>query len=101
MTQNRSRDHSFAVFSVCLLGVLLLLFHNSLIPAKVLFSNDGPLGAMHQQAIRLPAAYTGVWYDLNTIGTSGGTSNPDLSQGLFWLLGPAGFANYFAPIVLF
>src|SRR6266404_3919613 len=100
MTQNRSRDHSFAIFSLCLLGVLLLLFHNSLNPGKVLFSNDGPLGAMNQKAAQLPAGFTGVWYDLNSIGTSGGSSNPNLTQGLIWLLGPAGFSNFFAPIIL-
>src|SRR4051812_3085731 len=100
MTQNRLRDPSFAIFSLCLAVVLLALFHNSLDSGKVLFSNDGPLGAMNQKAVQLPAGFRGVWYDLNTIGTSGGSSNPNLSQTLFWLLGPAGYANFFVLIIL-
>ena len=101
MTAKRSRDYSLAVFSVCLLAILLLLFHNSLDPGKVLFSNDGPLGALNQRAFQFPSSFTGVWFDLNTIGSSGGSASPSLTQGLFWLLGPAGFANLFAPIILF
>src|SRR5256885_15150431 len=83
MTQNHPLRQPFAIFCFCLIGMLLVLFHNSLDPRQVLFSNDGPLGAMSQQAIRLPAAFKGVWYDLNSIGTSGGTALPNLTQGLF------------------
>src|SRR5438477_1780205 len=94
MTQDFTRKHPLVVYCICLLGVLLVLFHECLEPAKVLFSNDGPLGAMSQMAIRLPAAFTGVWYDLNSIGTSGGTSLPNFTEGLFCLLGPVGFAKF-------
>lgn len=96
MTAKRSSDHSFAIFALCFLGVLLLLFYRSFDPNEVLFSNDGPLGAMSQKAVQMPSALTGVWYDLNTIGNSGGTFLPDLSQGLFWLLGPLYLAKFYA-----
>jgi len=48
---------------------------------------------MNQQAVRLPAAFTGVWYDLNIIGTSGGTFLPNFTQGLFCVLGPVYWAK--------
>jgi hypothetical protein len=99
MTQEQSSKNQFLPLLLCLVGVLLALFHNSLIPARILFSNDGPLGAMNQQAVRLPAAFRGVWYDLNSLGNSGGTSVPDLSQGLFWLFGPLYFAKWYVPLV--
>jgi hypothetical protein len=100
MLQNRSRMGSLAVPGLCLLGMLLVLFHDSLNPSATLFANDTPLGFLNQKALRPPACFTGVWCDLNTIGTNGGASIPNLSQGLFWLLGPLYFSKFFDPLVL-
>src|SRR2546421_7312354 len=100
MTQKQSRFRLFVIFALCLLGILLALFHQSFLPGKIFFSNDGPLGYTSQNALELPTAFTGVWYDLNSIGVNGGTSMPDLSGVWFWLLGPIGFAKFFAPLVL-
>ena len=100
MTKNRTSGRAFAVFIGCLLGILVVLFHSSFDPNKVIFSNDGPLGAMAQKAAQLPAGFKGVWWDLNTLGVNGGTMPPNLSQTLFWLLGPVGSAKFFAPLTL-
>ena len=100
MTKNRTGDRAFAVFICCLFGVLLVLFHSSFEPNKVLFSNDGPLGAVAQKATELPAGFKGVWYDLNVLGMNGGTMPPNLSQTFIWLSGPVGSAKFFVPFTL-
>ncbi len=100
MTQNRFSKPSQGIFFLCLVVVILALFHNSLLPGKVIFSNDGPLGAMSQDAVKMPSAFTGVWYDLNTIGVNGGTSLPSFTQFLFWLLTPVYQAKFLVPICL-
>lgn len=84
---------SFALFLLCLVVLLGVLFHACFEPRNVLFSNDGPLGAINQAAVRLPGAFSGVWYDLNGVGVSGGTAMPNLTQALFWVLGPLGQAK--------
>src|SRR6266480_1627332 len=100
MTNKRFGGHPFLIFALCLFGILLALFHQSLDPDKVFFSNDGPLGATTQSAVQLPAGYSGVWYDLNSIGNTGGTSMPNLSTAIFWALGPVGSAKFFPPLVI-
>jgi len=95
-----SQGSGFLTFFLCLCVVLIALFHRSFRPEQVVFANDGPLGAVTQQSLRLPSAFTGVWYDLNGFGASGGTSAPNLTQGLLWLLGPLCFAKFFAPIAM-
>src|SRR5258708_5614391 len=100
MIQNRSIGRWFGLFCLCLLIIFLALFYESLDPSKVVFANDGPLGSAMQAGIRLPAAFTGVWYDLNTLGTNGGVSVPDISQLFFWVLGPLGCAKAYALLTL-
>src|SRR5947209_3530281 len=100
MSSKPSRSHPFLIFFLCLFGILLAFFASCLKPDTVFFSNDGPLGSSSQKAVELPGAFTGVWYDLNSIGSSGGASVPDLSQLLFWLLGPVYWAKFFAPLVI-
>src|SRR5437016_6927560 len=72
----------------CIAAVLLFLFHSSFDPDKVLFSNDGPLGAKNSTFSRLPAGFHGVWQDLNWIGKDGGSNVPNIDAGLDTLLGP-------------
>jgi hypothetical protein len=90
---------SFRVFILCSVGVLLLLFWNSLDPRIVMFANDGPLGAQNQRAIALPQAFQGVWYDLNYTGMNGGSFSPTITSTLLWLLGPLYFAKFYVPLV--
>jgi hypothetical protein len=96
--------------SVVLLAVLLLvLFHKSFESGQVFFSNDGPLGQMMARQDHLPAAVTGYWQDLNTIGISAGSASANVSSAIksFWetLLpdpyGPLCFSNTYTPISLF
>ena len=54
---------------IALLAILAVMFHKSLEPGYVLFSNDGPLGAMMQELNRMPSALKGLWLDLNWLGS--------------------------------
>src|SRR5688572_26707113 len=83
-----------------LCGVLLILFFRSLKPELVLFANDGPLGALKAEAVSPPASFTGVWFDLNWLGTNAGSHLVSPSFLLLWLLGPIGFAKFYGPIAL-
>lgn len=90
------------LFSAGFLALTLsILFYRSFNPDCVVFSNDGPLGQVHASYSRLPAAFFGVWNDLNDIGFNGGTAAPNISCLVSWLLGPIGFAKFYAPICLF
>jgi len=80
--------------------ILLLCFWRSLVPGLVHFSNDGPLGAINSEWLRLPSGVFGMWDDLNTLGLAAGTFPPDVSTGLEWGLGPVGYAKFLVPITL-
>src|SRR4051812_36624793 len=83
-----------------LLAVLAVLFFRSLSPEFVLFANDGPLGAIKADAVRPPASFMGVWFDLNWLGANAGSHLVSPSYLLLWLLGPVGFAKFYGPITL-
>src|SRR3974390_1884447 len=100
MAEQKSKNESLLITGVVLLVVMLALFGEALLPGKVLFSNDSPLGSQIQKAVQLPKAFTGVWYDLNTLGINGGTYGIDLSTLAFSLLGPVMFAKVYVPMVL-
>ena len=84
-----------------LVVILACLFWRSFDPDLVHFNNDGPLGQQNADWLKLPAAMTGMWVDLNDTGFSGGAYSPSISAALSWLLGPVGFAKFLAPIALF
>jgi hypothetical protein len=88
------------LIGLILTGTLMVLFYRSFDPSLVIFSNDGPLGAQSQNAIRLPSALTGVWSDLNSIGSSSGNFSPGITSFMIWLLGPVLFAKCFVPLVI-
>ena len=81
--------------------VLALLFWRSFDPDLVHFSNDGPLGQQNADWLKLPAAMTGMWVDLNDTGFSAGAFAPSITAALKWLLGPVGYAKFYAPVALF
>ncbi|HZT22868.1 MAG TPA: polysaccharide biosynthesis/export family protein [Verrucomicrobiae bacterium] len=93
------RNHSH--FVILLAVLLAVLFAKSFLPGYVHFSNDGPLGAQNAQWVRLPAAFTGAWGDLNDIGASAGAYPLDLTSALRWALGPVGFSKFFPPLAIF
>ena len=93
---------SRGLFFAALLAVILaVLFWKSFLPGYVHFSNDGPLGQQNVAWLQLPAAITGMWDDLNSIGFSAGAFSPSLSMLIRWILGPVGYEKFFAPIALF
>jgi len=47
-----------------------MLFWRGFLPGYVVFSNDGPLGVMVAEWNRLPGILTGMWADLNWIGSA-------------------------------
>src|SRR2546423_1434936 len=91
---------NFGVALIALVGALLLFFAPSFSPEKVLFANDGPLGAAMAKNIQPPQSMFGVWLDLNWIGAAGGTYVPCFTFFLFWGLGPLYFSKFYGPICL-
>ena len=90
----------FIVALLCLLAALVAFFAPSFNPDKVLFANDGPLGAAMAKAIQPPDSMFGVWLDLNWIGNAGGTYVPSATFFLFRILRPLLFMKFYAPISL-
>jgi hypothetical protein len=84
-----STEHSpgwlkpFAGAAVVLVVVTLFLFWDSLDPALILFSNDGPLGSISTDAIEMPGTFSGYWHDLNWLGYE----QPSASPGIYMALG--------------
>jgi hypothetical protein len=101
ITQNKTKRYFFIVFCGGLLSILAVLFARSFVPSEVVFSNDGPLGAMVARQNRMPAIVTGFWLDLNWIGGTGPTPSPSISSLIRLLTTPVTFAKFFYPISLF
>ena len=66
-----------------LLIVTLFLFWDSTKPQMTLFSNDGPLGSISSDAIKMPGTFFGYWHDLNWLGYE----QPSASPGIYMALG--------------
>src|ERR1043166_1182349 len=91
---------SFWIFTAVSTVTLAILFSASFQSEKVLFSNDGPLGANVTASLHLPRAFSGYWPDIHWLGANGGTIPPDVTFGLFWLLGPVYLAKFLVPLSL-
>lgn len=93
---NPSRALSHFILAALILALILgYLFSGSFKPGQVVFSNDGPLGVVKSEALKMPDASGGYWVDLHWIGTNGGFSPACFTYGLLWLLGPVGFAKFY------
>src|SRR5438876_8509375 len=91
----------FAISLVLLLVTLLIFFAPSVFnPSKVLFANDGPLGANMAKAIQPPESMKGIWTDLNWVGFPGGSFVPSPTFLMLWALGPVNFAKFYGPLCL-
>jgi len=88
------------VLVAVLVLVLGLLFHRSLNPDMVVFSNDVPLGAASAESNRMPEPLFGVWKPLNWVGYSSWMASPRLTSLTTWLIGPTAFAKFYAPFSL-
>ena len=84
-----------------LVAVLIVLFWRSFLPDYVFFSNDGPLGVQNSAWIRMPAGLTGMWTDLNFLGTSAGAYTPSITGIIHILLSPVYVAKFYPVLALF
>ena len=80
--------------------ILSILFWRSFDPAWVLFANDGPFGAIVAERSHVPEAFTGSWSDLNGYGLREPGALPNITSLCLLLLGPLGFAKFYAPLTL-
>jgi len=87
--------------ALLLVVILSVLFCKSFLPDYVHFSNDGPLGQQNPEWIKLPYGFTGMWDDLNDIGSNVGAAPLSLTTLIRWGFGPVGCAKFFAPVALF
>jgi hypothetical protein len=81
-------------------GVLTALFCAGWLPGWLIFSNDGPLGAISGDYVRAPEAFTGIWADLNWLGTNGGSLSSGITGLLQWILQPVLFSKFYAAFAL-
>ncbi len=86
--------------ALLLLAILAALFCRSFLPGEIVFSNDGPYGAINSAAGRLPSGFKGLWQDLNWFGSESVSASPDLSNTLAWLLQPLFFSKFYCPIAV-
>ncbi|MDB6108854.1 MAG: hypothetical protein JWR69_604 [Pedosphaera sp.] len=94
----KSSLRGFCLVALLLVSVLVVLFHESFVPGKIIFSNDGPLGAISSAAARLPSGFQGSWLDLNWLGNESVSAAPSFSAAIATALKPVGYAKFFAPI---
>ncbi len=92
---------AFLLCSVLLAAFLGVLFYRAFHPDYVVFSNDGPLGGMVSQHNRMPQILTGIWQDLNWLGSSYPQPFPDATTLLRLVTSPVTYAKLFAPFSLF
>ena len=81
-------------------GALVILFARSLQPYQVLFANDGPLGFLAAEENRLPARFSGAWYNLAWLGDGAPAAAPTVSVALRMILSPVLYLKIYAPFTL-
>lgn len=101
ITPHRNSGRSdLLILLVCLVAVLAFFFWRSFEPDTVVFSNDGPLGAVSAKYVQPPSSFAAIWDDMNAIGNSAGYYPIGITGICFWLLGPVGFSKLYVPITL-
>src|SRR5262249_8032080 len=96
----RKSGNPFRQILLLLFLVISALFARSYLPGYTVFSNDGPLGVLMSQCHHMPEWFTGTWQDLNSVGVREGGGWPSVTYVLLLLLGPIGYAKFYAPIAL-
>ena len=92
---------TWVALPICLVLPIVWLFRALLEPGQVMFSNDGPLGALYAQSDNVLQTFTGLWRPLNWVGNQDPSSQPDLTMGLFVLLrNPVLFSKLYAASAL-
>jgi hypothetical protein len=93
-TQNHNKKLFLSAFTV-LIFVLSTIFYRAHRQEYVVFSNDGPLGAMTAEQNRLPQILTGMWTDLNWIGGSYPAPSPNCSTFFRLVITPLTWSKYY------
>jgi hypothetical protein len=82
-----------------LAAVLAALFWRSFVPGQVVFSNDGPYGAINSDAAK--DCFQGLWQDLNWLGNESISASPTLSTLTEMAVGPLVFSKIYCPLAVF
>src|SRR5438445_2822498 len=90
----------FLILLFCLLAVLAALFHGSFQADQILFSNDGPLGAINAQADYAWKNLLGYWQDLNWLGGKQPAGFLTVGYLVYAALGPVMFLKFMVPLSL-
>jgi len=80
--------------------VLAILFAKSFTPNFVLFSNDGPLGAVSATENNLPARFGGTWRPLGWLGAQAPAAAVTITNLTLTVLSPVLFLKMYAPLTL-
>lgn len=94
------RGLTFGHFFAVLLFALAILFAKSLVEKYVVFSNDGPMGGMVAAQNQVPETLTGLWQDLNSIGSQFPAALPTISTGFRLVTTPLLYSKFFCPFSL-
>src|SRR5579884_3374571 len=86
--------------SLLLVLLLAIIFWRCFLPSYVLFSNDGPYGAISPEYIRMQTTIFGVWANLNWFGGEGLNPPPSVSSLMRLVTTPLFDAKFFCPISL-
>ncbi|MDB6020764.1 MAG: hypothetical protein JWQ04_621 [Pedosphaera sp.] len=81
--------------------VLSVLFWRSFDSAEVHFSNDGPLGGTVAEHNLMPRILTGVWEDLNWLGSQGLSPSPSITTAMRLVTTPYMYGRILQPASLF
>src|ERR1051326_4459728 len=97
-----SRLKAFLAVLIVLLAVLGFVFSRSFSPNLVLFSNDGPLGAISAASANMQTAWRGIWKDLDWIGIEAPAALPNTAALSWFVLGNSAisFSKFHVPLAL-
>lgn len=90
----------FLAALLLLAAILAFLFSGSFRPNQVVFSNDGPLGVLQSESMKMPDSLRGYWADLHWLGLNGRHAPASITYAVLGLLGPVGFAKFYPAITL-
>ncbi|MBI3853387.1 MAG: hypothetical protein HY298_24330 [Verrucomicrobia bacterium] len=99
-TPASSVRRDFFILLLGLIAVLVVLFHKSFQSGQVIFSNDGPLGALVSQSDVTLNNLDCVWQPLNWLGTAQPSVPPSLVTLILLLTGPILYSKIIVPICL-
>jgi hypothetical protein len=91
-----SPAQAFGLMALLLAAIVAALFWRSLLPGQVVFSNDGPYGAINSDAAK--DCFQGLWQDLNWLGNESISASPTLSTLTFMAAGPLVFSKIYCPL---